>query len=178
MLYSSNGACTQTNYVTPLTSNKSRLTTAIDDLQTGGSTAGQIGIAWGWYMISPNFKSVWDQEEENKAKDYGTKELVKVAVLMTDGEFNYSTCKGVDSGKLCNPATNEFAQATAICTAMKTQKIVVYTVGLELTDSASQNFLTGCATSPAYAYLAASVDDLKVAFKKIATSISKLRLSK
>ena len=41
--------------IMPLTSNKTALTTAINGLNHGGSTAGQIGTAWGWYMISPNF---------------------------------------------------------------------------------------------------------------------------
>lgn len=177
MLYSSNGSCTSTNYVTPLTADRARLTASIDALQTGGSTAGQIGIAWAWYMLSPNFNSVFDKEAANAAKAYDTKELVKVAVLMTDGEFNYSTCKGLSSGSLCN-ATNTYTQAQAICTAMKAQKIVIYTVGLELANDDAETFLTNCASSPAYAFLAANTDELKVAFRKISASISKLRLSK
>ena len=177
ILYSSDGTCTSTNYVTPLTPDRARLTASIDALQTGGSTSGQLGMAWAWYMLSPNFTSVWDKETANQAMAYDTKELVKVAVLMTDGEFNYATCKGLSSGTLCN-ATNTYTQAQAICTAMKAQKIVIYTVGLELTDTNATNFLTDCASSPAYAHLAADVDELKVAFRKIAASISKLRLSK
>lgn len=178
VLYSSSGNCTTTNYVTPLTSNRARLTDSIDDLTTGGSTAGQIGIAWAWYMLSPNFTDVWDMEVANQAKPYDTKELVKVAVLMTDGEFNYSTCNGVSSGTICNPANDTYAQAQAICTAMKAQNIVIYTVGLELTQNSAKNFLTACASSPVYAHLAADTEELKAAFKKIASSISKLRLSK
>ncbi len=177
LLYSSDGTCSSTNYVTPLTADRSRLETAVNDLKTGGQTAGQIGIAWAWYMLSPNFTSVWDKETANQAKAYDTKELVKVAVLMTDGEFNYATCKGLSSGTLCN-ATNTYTQAQAICTAMKAQKIVIYTVGLELSDTSATNFLTNCASSPAYAHLAADVNELKTAFRKIAASISKLRLSK
>ena len=57
--------------------------------------------------------------------------------------------------------------------------IIIYTVGLELgTATATTDFLTNCATSPAHAFLAADTEELKVAFQKIATSISKLRLSK
>ena len=59
---------------------------------------------------------------------------MKVAVLMTDGEFNYSTCSGVASGTLCT-ATDEFTQAEAICQAMKDQKITIYTVGLGIDTS-------------------------------------------
>jgi Flp pilus assembly protein TadG len=179
ILYSSNGACTTTNYVTPMTADRTRLNTSIDDLKTGGSTAGQIGIAWAWYMLSPNFKDVWDKEAANQPKDYTTKELVKVAVLMTDGEFNYSTCSGVAAGTLCTPATDEFAQAEAICQAMKDQNITIYTVGLGIDTSLyADDFLIKCASKPSYAFLAADTAELKVAFKKVATSISKLRISK
>ena len=179
ILYSSSGACTTTNYVTPMTADRARLNTSIDDLKTGGSTAGQIGIAWAWYMLSPNFKDVWDKEAANQPKDYTTKELVKVAVLMTDGEFNYSTCKGVADGVLCNAATDEFTQAEAICDAMKDEKITIYTVGLSINTALyADDFLIKCASKPSYAFLAADEAELQVAFKKIATSISKLRISK
>jgi len=184
--------CGTGNYVTPLTSNKQRLTDAIDQLVVKGSTAGHIGVAWGWYMLSPNFASVWDSEAMNAPSPYDTPELVKVMILMTDGEFNTAHCSGVTSKSYsyqpssnlahhinCNPSDGPFTQAQALCTAMKTQKIVVYTVGLQLgTATDTINFLTNCATSPQHAHLAADNDELKAAFQKIATSISKLRLSK
>jgi Flp pilus assembly protein TadG len=184
--YTSNGSCTTTNYVTPLTSNTTRLNTAIDDLDDGGSTAGQIGIAWAWYMLSPNFASVWDKEEENKPESYEASELAKIAILMTDGEFNYATCKGVSSDSWgsgtsinCDPSKSPFQQAEAICAAMKKQDITIYTVGLQLdTSQYSDDFLLKCATSPAHAFLAADNEELKDAFSKIAVSISKLRIAK
>lgn len=181
ILYSSSGTCTTTNYVTPLTADRTRLNTSIDDLKTGGSTAGQIGIAWAWYMLSPNFADVWDKEAANQPKDYATKELVKVAVLMTDGEFNYTTCDGLQEGSGISGCSVDtpFVQAQAICTAMKDQKITIYTVGLQInTALEADDFLIACATKPSYAFLAADEAELKVAFKKIATSISKLRISK
>lgn len=186
ILYTSDGTCSTSNYVTPLTSNKARLNTAIDNLSTGGMTAGQIGAAWAWYMISPNFKDIWDDEAENKPADYDEDDLVKVAVLMTDGEFNYSSCYGVNYSLLpsafkaanCDTKTT-FEQAQALCTNMKAAGVVVYTVGLELgTSPDTINFLTNCASNPQYAHLASSTAELQVAFKKIAQSISRLRLSR
>ncbi len=183
ILYTSNGSCSESNYVTPLTPNKDRLNAAIDALSTGGTTAGQIGIAWAWHLLSPNFATVWDKETVNQPLAYTTSELAKVAILMTDGEFNASTCRGVPIGDLastsgCNTST-PFQQAEAICTAMKAQGIVIYTVGLQLNTALySDDFLLACATSPQHAFLAADTDELEDAFKQIATSISKLRLSK
>ena len=90
--------------MTPLTSNKTRLNAAIDDLSTGGTTAGQIGAAWGWYMISPNFTNVWDDEAENKPPPMTRTISIKVAVLMTDGEFNYQSCYGVTDRSCRHPS--------------------------------------------------------------------------
>ncbi len=184
--YTSDGSCTTTNYVTPLTSNKTRLNTAIDNLSTGGATAGQLGAAWGWYMISPNFRDIWDDEVENKPANYDEDDLVKVVVLMTDGEFNEQSCMGISTDNLssayetanCDGQT-PFQQAQTICTNMKAADVVVYTVGLELgTSTDTINFLTNCASNPQYAHLASDTAELQVAFKKIAQSISRLRLSK
>lgn len=186
ILYTSDGSCTETNYVTPLTSNKTRLKDAIDDLKTGGSTAGQLGAAWGWYMISPNFASVWDKETENKPLADDAKDLIKVAVLMTDGEFNYTSCYGIDVNalpsdfKAANCDGNDpFEQALELCNNMNAQGVTIYTVGLALnTALQGDDFLKACASAPEYAHLASDEEELKVAFKKIAQSISRLRISK
>jgi hypothetical protein len=186
ILYTSNGTCNTSNYVTPLTSNKTRLNAAIDDLLTSGGTAGQLGAAWGWYMLSPNFADIWDDEVENKPAAYDTEDLIKVAVLMTDGEFNYQSCYGVQKSLLPSSFTSsncdtmsEFEQAQTICTNMKAAGVVIYTVGMQLGTSADTiDFLTDCASNSQYAHLASDAATLQVAFKKIAQSISRLRISR
>ena len=186
ILYTSSGACNTSNYVTPLTSNKTRLNAAIDDLLTSGGTAGQLGAAWGWYMLSPNFADIWDDEVENKPAAYDTEDLIKVAVLMTDGEFNYQSCYGVQKTLLPSSFTSsncdtmsEFEQAQTICTNMKAAGVVIYTVGMQLGTSADTiDFLTDCASNSQYAHLASDAATLQVAFKKIAQSISRLRISR
>ncbi len=45
--------CTVTPYV-PLTTSASTLNATIASMSAGNWTAGQIGIAWGWYALSPN----------------------------------------------------------------------------------------------------------------------------
>jgi len=186
ILYTSNGTCDTVNHVTPLTSNKTRLNAAIDDLSTGGMTAGQLGAAWGWYMISPNFADIWDDEAENRPAAYDADDLVKVAVLMTDGEFNYESCYGIRRSDLPSSFTSTncdtedtFAQAQTLCTNMKAAGVVVYTVGMQLgTSTDTIDFLTDCASNPQYAHLASNAAELQTAFKKIAQSISRLRIAR
>jgi len=113
-------------------------------------------------------------------------------VLMTDGEFNTTYCKGVisrdstsgsgsSSDKInCNASNGDaFAQAEALCDAMKAQGVVVYTVGFALGGNANaEAIMEECATSAEHVYLPDSGSELKVAFKEIAQDINALRLSK
>lgn len=185
----SQGVCEDDNLLTPLTSDKDLLNERIDDLVIAGSTAGQIGTAWSWYMISPEWASIWP-EEENRPLPYGSDDLVKVAVLMTDGEFNTAHCNGVQSKNYavngnadkinCN-ATNgaPFTQAETICDNMKDAGVIVYTVGFEIAAGGSaEEFLSACATDENHAYLAAGAAELRAAFQDIAAEISKLRISR
>ena len=59
----SNNPCV-TPAMTPLSSDKTALKATIASLVAGGSTAGQLGLAWGWYSIDPNFAYLWPQVGE------------------------------------------------------------------------------------------------------------------
>jgi hypothetical protein len=78
----------------PLSDDKTALKAAITTMTAGSSTAGQVGIAWGWYTLSPDF-GLWGTTSKPAA--YGTEKLRKIMVLMTDGEYNSAYCKGVIS---------------------------------------------------------------------------------
>ena len=148
----------------------------------------QIGIGWGWYMLSPDFGYLWPSESQPAA--YGADDLLKIAVLMTDGEFNTAYCNGVVSSDStassssnrinCNATNGDpFAQAAALCAGMKAEGVIVYTVGFDISDNVDVvNVLTNCATSPAHAKLADNGGDLKTVFRQIAVEISNLRVAR
>lgn len=179
------------NQILPMTADKTAIKNQIGTLVAQGSTSGQVGSAWGWYMLSPNFGYLWPNAV-NRPAAYNTAHLVKVAVLMTDGDFNSPYCKGViasdavsGSGSTSDhincTATNgdAYTQTQAICDKMKSEKIVIYTVGFDIVNQTSAvNLMQNCATDSAHAFIANSGTDLKSAFKSIAKSISLLRLSK
>ena len=119
----------------PLSSNKTSLKSSIDSFNAAGSTAGQIGIGWGWYMVSPNFNTLWPS---NGAGAYNTAQTLKAVVIMTDGEFNTPYCNGVisrdagsgsgsNSSKIDCASTNgsPFAQGRSLCDGMKARGVVV-----------------------------------------------------
>jgi len=175
--------------ILPLSSNRTILKSLISDLPVVGSTAGQIGIAWGWYTVSPNFNTLWPG---SPAGAFDPEATLKTVIIMTDGEFNTPYNSGViaqnagaGSGgnldKINQNATNgnPFSQGKALCDAMKAQGIIVYTVGFHIAaNGEAANLLAGCATSPAHAHLPTSGSDLSEAFAAIGRDITKLRISK
>lgn len=189
--------------IVPLTADKPTLHAAINALTAAGSTAGQIGTAWGWYMLSPNFSYLWTADvwpTAHAPAAYGTDKLLKVAIIMTDGDFNTIYNSGIiaqDAGSGSGSASvhigqnasngNGFTQAKAICQAMKATgtpaspgpNIEIYTIGLGLSGSATaMDFLEKCATSKAHMYTPNTGAEMQDAFRDIAQKLSKLRLTK
>lgn len=175
--------------IRPLSSDKAVLKSDIAGYVVEGSTAGQIGIGWGWYMVSPNFNYLWPS---SGAGAYNTADTLKAVIIMTDGEFNTPYCSGVvsnDAGYGAVSASSRidcaadngspFDQGRAMCTAMKAQGVLVYTVGFQITAGGdAANMLEACASTPANFYLPASGGDLSEAFAAIGRDITQLRISK
>ncbi|MBU1538661.1 MAG: pilus assembly protein [Alphaproteobacteria bacterium] len=182
------GVCIQ-DTIFPLSSSAATIKARIDDFTVSGSTAGQIGIAWGWYMVSPNWNTLWPS---SGAAAYNSARTVKAVVIMTDGEFNTPYCRGVisrqagvgsggNSAKIDCDATNgdPFTQSAALCTAMKNQGVIVYTVGFGITaGGAAATMLETCATTRSNFFLPANGGDLSEAFAAIGRDITQLRISR
>ena len=168
--------------IMPLTSNKADLKARIDGFQAAGGTAGHLGTAWAWYTLSPNWNDiVWTGDSRPAAYPpgynaatsaereaaYTAAKLKKIAVLMTDGDYNtwYS-------------GSSSSTQAMAQCDAMKSNGIEVYTVGFELPSQSAKGLMEYCATDTAHFYDATDGDKLRMAFRDIALKVATLRLSK
>jgi Flp pilus assembly protein TadG len=176
-----NCALPSTGQLMPLTNDKTALMNKIKNLTAAGVTAGHLGTAWAWYTLSPNWNTLWPAT--NQAAAYGTGGLKKYAILMTDGEYNtaYDT-NGVKVGsKGAGTAANGTStdQARALCTAMKTQGIIVYTVGFDVGETGTAvDTLKQCATDPTKYYNADNNEQLKLAYQDIALKLSSLYISK
>ena len=184
----SNGCLT--NQIVPLTSSVSTLNDAIDDLEAAGSTSGSLGILWSWYLLSPEFAYVWP--EQSQPAPYGQERLLKVAIIMTDGEFNTVHYDGViaqntgsgsgsNSEKIRHDAHNgaPYEQSEEYCDAMKATGIEVYTVGFGITaGTPAANIMSYCASSAENVFLASDGAALLEAFTQIGNNISALRLTR
>lgn len=178
----------EVNSFQPLSNDKTMLKRRIDKLTLAGSTAGHIGTAWAWYALSPSWAYLWPSA--NRPAAYHTDKLQKIAILMTDGEYNMAHCNGVlakdsDNGSSssqinCNATNGQaFTQAASMCTAIKNNTgITVYTIGFALGGNATAvNTLRNCATDASKFYEAEDGAALRLAFRDIALQIAKLRLS-
>lgn len=180
--YRTVSSCSQpaADEVQPLSNNKTTIKNKIEGLQIGGGTSGHLGTAWAWYTLSPNWNSVFPPA--GQAAAYGGMHLQKIAILMTDGEYNEEfDTNGVATGSNgAGSAVNgsSVVQAKALCDGMKAKGITVYTVGFDLGGNQTAiNTLTYCATDPGKFYNASSGDQLKQSFRDIALKLTNLYIS-
>jgi hypothetical protein len=177
--------------IMPLTNDILRLNTLIEGFKAAGGTAGHIGTAWGWNLISPNFGNIFNGP--STPASYSDTTTVKAVIVMTDGLFNTAYVAGdVSNNELQVGQSNAaFAQ---LCTNMKAEKIMVFTIGFGLSGSGGTSVsgtqaptaaelaiarasLLGCATDPASFFDAETPDQLSAAFTAITAQLLALRVS-
>lgn len=80
------GSCSlSTQRVVPLTADAAVLKANVLALKKASGTAGEIGTAWARYMLSPAWAPVLGV---SAPVAFGTAETKKIAILMTDGQYN------------------------------------------------------------------------------------------
>ncbi len=184
--FSSNGNCSSpssSEMILPLTNDKQRLVSRIDALSASGATAGQLGTAFAWYLISPKWANIWPNESRpapysdlTTLNSNGEPKLRKIAILMTDGVYN--TRGGTQYSENSSTAREISNNSVTICNNMKAAGITVYTVGFDLGfNQLAINTLSQCASSDEHFYNTDTGDQLRQAFRDIALKISRLRLA-
>lgn len=187
--YGPNFGCVSSPIV-PLSTNFSALRTAISGLTASGETNIPLGLVWGWNTVSPNgpFSTA-------RGVAYNDPDTTKVIVLMTDGNntnydlganFNNSMYSsigflrqnriGITDGTQAQRTAQMNSRLQTLCTNLRNQGVVVYTVRVEVT-SGDSSVLRNCATEPAYYYDVQNAANLADAFRSIAGSITRLRIA-
>lgn len=170
----------------PLTNNASQLTSEISTFKAGGTTAGNIGVQWTYYMLSPNWRSAISNAGLGSGPaDYDKtgQKVGKIAILMTDGEFNTAYAGVPRSARVTNQAAVSSSNAEALCTAMKSKGIEIFTIGFMLDEPGARTTLSNCAspdTNPnvKHFYDAADGAALAEAFASITRDIQHLVLTR
>ena len=146
----------------------------IDGYVAAGATAGHIGTAWGWYLISPEWASVLPSA--SAPKPYDDKSVMKAMIIMTDGLFNTSYLTGGNT-PLATQMDESYQQFDALCANIKAKQITIFTVGFDLSDPRALGELQNCASGGANFFDAKTGADLKKAFGEIASRLTTMRVS-
>lgn len=183
-----NKYCSQ--LVTPLTASKTTIVNGINAMQAFGNTHINQGAAWGWRMLSPRWRGLWGGEMNTNSLplDYNTPKMNKAAIIMTDGDNTMTNSVHTAYWYLSNGKLGTTSQTTAeaqldtrlsqICTSMKTNNIIVYTIAFGTVSNSSKTMLRNCASQPDYFFSSPTDAELHAAFNTIGDSLSNLRISK
>lgn len=161
--------------VMPLTSDQEALHERIDEMEPNGNTAGNIGMLWGYRLISPEppFEegAEWESDEWDKA-----------VIMMTDG------ANTIDSGSTgysyYGPGSKNNLTVTKmndrfvdVCDAMKAKDVLIYTVTFYSNiDETTKDYYRECATDETKYFDAPSQEELIEVFEKISRELSNLHI--
>jgi len=187
--------------ITPLTDSRAVIEAAITEMAPWhrGGTLGNLGLAWGWRTVSPDWRDVWAGEVPfGHPVDYDDPEIEKIVVIMTDGQNqvydwpNHGPTgagpRGSDYtayGRLFDfgytdkdTARREVDRRFAnTCEAMKAKGIELFTITFGSTpNSETQALYKGCATTAKHYFHSPSNAELAGAFRSIGQQLSSLRI--
>jgi Flp pilus assembly protein TadG len=188
--------------VTPMTANATTIINAINTMTAQGDTHIDLGLAWGWRMLSPRWRTLWGGEmnANNLPLNYNTQGMNKAVVLLTDGfntvgsqsgsggtSIDYTAYHYLENDMLgTTNATTAKTQLdermTQVCNSLKANGVYVYTIALSTSsdpiDANTEALLQSCATAPNYAFVSPTASQLQTIFSQIGDSLSNLRVSK
>ncbi|MBN8522026.1 MAG: hypothetical protein J0L77_09050 [Alphaproteobacteria bacterium] len=165
--------------VQPLTSDRTLLLSQVEpsdanDMIPDGNTLGNIGMVWGYRMISPERPFI-------EGRPWGDENWRKVIILMTDGDNTlngtYSSYWFANKDNMNVTKLNQRMEET--CTSFKNRdpNNLVYTVTFTSgINEDTKGYYRRCATDEEKYYDAPTQEELVDVFRKIARELSNLRI--
>ena len=174
--------CKQISPITRLTSDKDKITTAIEAMKAKRNTYIPSGLVWGWRTIS-------DKTPFADGVPYSDNAVKKAIILMTDGNNTKSmkkwtgTSTSKNTGEVWGHNAGNVADAnnmtSELCTNIKAKGIIIHTIAFEVPEgSPVEDLMKACAGNGGKYYDADDGEQLSAAFKQIALSLLNLRLSR
>lgn len=145
--------------IQPLTDNFLSLYSKVDQMTPAGNTNITIGLAWGLALLS-------DQEPFTEGQPWGTEDLSKIMVLITDGDNT--------ENRWTSSTSSIDARTELACQSVKDSGVTLYAVRLQEGNS---SLLSECASSADTYYDVEDVQDLVPTFQAIGEQISQLRIA-
>lgn len=159
-------------YIMPLTNDRTALIDHVDDMVPEGNTLGNIGMAWGARVLSP-------EAPFEEAHDWDNFYWKKAIVMMTDGD---NTKNGTYSSYWFNAKNNmsvtKFNQRFAeTCEALKEKGVSIYTVTFTSgINESTKDYYRNCASSESQYFDAPTQAELIDVFETIARELSNLHI--
>lgn len=166
-----NTGCT-VNRIVPLTNSQSTLQTAINGLAATGNTYINVGLVWGWRVLSPTAPFT-------QGSEYGDPDWSKTIILMTDGDnvpLNTYSAYGANPGI---SAAQLNARMMTVCQNAKDAGVTIYSITFQSgISNSTRDLFRQCATDSDKYFDAPSNEDLVTAFESIANQLSQLHIVK
>lgn len=146
-----------------LTEAKSVINARIQTLTAQAGTSTQVGMVWGWRMLSPRWRGLWGDAAMplDNANSPG-----KYVIMMTDGEnFPWES----DDPELSTDDADE--RLLRECTAMKAEGITIFTVAFDM-GATLTSLYQSCASQPDYHFDVQANSDLIVTFETLGLTIA------
>lgn len=184
--------------ITTWTDQRSAVEAAIAEMDSWhrGGTTTNLGLVWGWRLLSPKWRGLWGNPD--LPLDYDEPLMDKVVVILTDGanqayaghapsgDSDYTAYQRVNAGRLGTGSVNGARVAlnnrtTAICEDMKELGIIIYTILFEVSNNSAgddiRQVFESCASTPGHYFDADDGADLTQAFRTIGNELSNLRIA-
>jgi Flp pilus assembly protein TadG len=184
--------------ITPWTDQRATVEGAIAGMDAWhrGGTATNLGLVWGWRLLSPRWRGLWGHPD--LPLPYDEPLMQKVAVILTDGDngfynghapsgdTDYTAYGRLSDGNIgttnIDTARESLnARTLEVCTAMKAEDIIIYTITFDVpTNSrgeAIRDTFERCATTPGHFFDSYGGAGLSQTFRVIAAQLSNLRIA-
>ncbi len=163
----------------PLTAAKATVAAKIDEMFSDGITHINVGLVWGWRVLSPS-------EPFTQGVAYDNEDYNKAIVLMTDGENTFSSSSFGAYGYLGESRLGTTRSSTAestldsrtteVCNAIKAEGILIYTITFQVSSNTSRNLMRNCATDTSKYFDSPNAETLTQTFRAIGKELSNLRI--
>ncbi len=162
-------------HIIPLSSDRNLLLDHISDFRAEGSTLGNLGMVWGYRVLSP-------EAPFEEASPWGARAIRRAAVMMTDGQnFINSYYSAYGPSNQNNLSASDLDDKFLnVCEKMKNDhNITVYTITFASgVNATTKEFYKQCASSPDQYFDAPDQADLIQVFETIGRELSNIHISK
>ena len=159
------GACPQA--AMGLSNNWTSMQQLVNNMSPNGSTNQNIGLALGWMSLVGGGPFTSPALDPNYTYN-------QVIILLTDGLNTQDRWYGNGS----STSAQVDARQTLTCTNVKNAGVTIYTIQVNTDGEPTSTLLQNCASDSSKFFLLTSASEIVTTFNTIATTLSKLRISK